>query len=158
MKRITTSSVLAIILFFICLSFNAQDNKTIIQDYLSGISESEGLKSSDVSDFIITDQYSSESTGIVHVYVRQLIDGIEVINGNANFNIINGEVFSWGNGFIADISSKANGTNPKISESEAIIHAAEGLNIKLTNPPILLEKKADNSYLFDKSGIALDDI
>lgn len=43
------------------------------------------------------DSYTDPSTGITHVYVRQLIHGIEVADGNMNINVKDGKIISYGN-------------------------------------------------------------
>ncbi|KAF5378931.1 hypothetical protein D9757_008746 [Collybiopsis confluens] len=48
---------------------------------------------------IRSDSYTDPSTGITHVYVRQLVHGIEVADGNMNINVKDGRVLSYGNSF-----------------------------------------------------------
>ncbi|KAJ2140330.1 hypothetical protein IW136_002637 [Coemansia sp. RSA 678] len=56
-----------------------------------GVSES-GLK--------VKSAYRSEHTGVTHVYFKQVVNGLEVVNGNANVNIDkHGRVISSGNSF-----------------------------------------------------------
>lgn len=43
------------------------------------------------------DSYTDPSTGITHVYVRQLVHGIEVADGNMNINVKDGMILSYGN-------------------------------------------------------------
>jgi len=47
------------------------------------------------------DSYTDPSTGITHVYVRQLVHGIEVADGNMNINVKDGMILSYGNSFYA---------------------------------------------------------
>jgi extracellular elastinolytic metalloproteinase len=42
------------------------------------------------------DSYTDVRTGVTHVYVRQLVNGIEVQDGDLSINIKNGEVLSYG--------------------------------------------------------------
>jgi extracellular elastinolytic metalloproteinase len=50
-----------------------------------------------VSTFMIrNDSYTDDRTGVSHVYVRQLIKGLEVADGNINLNIKDGRVISYG--------------------------------------------------------------
>ncbi|KAH7338098.1 Fungalysin metallopeptidase-domain-containing protein [Rhizoctonia solani] len=49
--------------------------------------------------FIRKDSYTDEATRVSHIYVRQVVDGIEVADGNVNLNIRNGQVLSYGNSF-----------------------------------------------------------
>jgi len=43
------------------------------------------------------DSYTDESTGITHIYVRQVVSGLEVVDGDMNINIKDGRVLSYGN-------------------------------------------------------------
>jgi len=45
------------------------------------------------------DSYTDKNTGVTHVYVRQLVNGLEVTDGDMNINIKNGIVLSYGNSF-----------------------------------------------------------
>ncbi|KAJ7736721.1 Fungalysin metallopeptidase-domain-containing protein [Mycena maculata] len=47
------------------------------------------------------DSYTDSNTGITHVYVRQLVNGLEVSDGDMNINIKDGMVLSYGNSFYA---------------------------------------------------------
>lgn len=46
---------------------------------------------------IRSDSYTDKNTGVTHVYVRQLINGLEVTDGDMNINIKDGMVLSYGN-------------------------------------------------------------
>jgi len=55
-------------------------------------------KLSDSSSYIIRkDSYTDKNTGVTHVYVRQLVNGLEVTDGDININIKDGVVLSYGN-------------------------------------------------------------
>jgi extracellular elastinolytic metalloproteinase len=43
------------------------------------------------------DSYTDKNTGVTHVYVRQLVNGLEVADGDININIKDGMVISYGN-------------------------------------------------------------
>ncbi|KAL1701153.1 Fungalysin metallopeptidase-domain-containing protein [Schizophyllum commune] len=45
------------------------------------------------------DSYTDETTGITHVYFRQLVDGVEVADADINVNIRDGMVLSYGDSF-----------------------------------------------------------
>ncbi|KAJ1303752.1 hypothetical protein OPQ81_008176 [Rhizoctonia solani] len=53
----------------------------------------------DDSYFIRKDSYTDENTGVSHIYVRQVVNGLEVADGNINLNIRDGQVLSYGNSF-----------------------------------------------------------
>ncbi len=43
------------------------------------------------------DSYTDDNTGVTHVYIRQVVNGLEVSVGDMNINIKNGRVLSYGN-------------------------------------------------------------
>jgi extracellular elastinolytic metalloproteinase len=50
------------------------------------------------NDFTIRkDSYTDRNTGVTHVYVRQLVNGLEVADGDINVNVKEGTVLSYGN-------------------------------------------------------------
>ncbi|KAG0286115.1 Fungalysin/Thermolysin Extracellular metalloproteinase 5 [Linnemannia gamsii] len=52
------------------------------------------------SDYIVKNAYTSKHNGVTHVYFRQVIDGLEVVNGDINVNVDrDGNVISFGNSF-----------------------------------------------------------
>jgi extracellular elastinolytic metalloproteinase len=57
-----------------------------------------GDQLSETSTFSLRkDSYTDDNTGVTHVYVRQIINGIEVVDGDININIKDGAVLSFGN-------------------------------------------------------------
>ncbi|ORX91540.1 hypothetical protein K493DRAFT_325562 [Basidiobolus meristosporus CBS 931.73] len=64
--------------------------KKFIQDTLS-------LKE---SDYVVKNMYQSEHNGATHVYLRQIVHGLEVVNGDMNINLDKyGRVVSYGDSF-----------------------------------------------------------
>ncbi|KAF8151674.1 extracellular elastinolytic metallo proteinase [Crassisporium funariophilum] len=55
--------------------------------------------SHDSSYKIRKDSYTDKNTGVTHVYVRQLVNGLEVSDGDMNINIKDGMVLSYGTSF-----------------------------------------------------------
>jgi extracellular elastinolytic metalloproteinase len=50
------------------------------------------------STFVIRkDSYTDKNTGVTHIYVRQVVNGLEVADGDINLNIKDGWVLSFGN-------------------------------------------------------------
>lgn len=45
------------------------------------------------------DSYTDKNTGVTHVYVRQVVNGLEVADGDMNINVKDGVVLSYGNSF-----------------------------------------------------------
>ncbi|KAF7795913.1 hypothetical protein EIP86_007080 [Pleurotus ostreatoroseus] len=56
-------------------------------------------RSPGASFYIRDDSYTDKRTGITHIYVRQLMYGIEVADADINLNIKDGRVLSYGDSF-----------------------------------------------------------
>lgn len=57
-------------------------------------------------EYYIESAYTSDLTGVTHVYMRQRVDGLDVVNGRINVHIDKqGQVVAYGNSFAP--SSKA---------------------------------------------------
>lgn len=54
--------------------------------------------------YIRKDSYTDANSGVSHVYIRQVVDGLEVADGNINLNIRDGKVLSYGNSVSSTIS------------------------------------------------------
>ncbi|QRV95966.1 extracellular metalloproteinase MEP [Ceratobasidium sp. AG-Ba] len=67
--------------------------------------------------FIRNDSYTDGNTGITHVYVRQLINGFEVADGNINLNVRDGQILSFGDSFFR-------GSPQSISSRPMMSHAS----------------------------------
>ena len=59
---------------------------TLLEDQLSG----------DNGFTLRKDSYTDQATGVTHVFFRQMINGIEVADGDINVNVKDGAVISYG--------------------------------------------------------------
>ena len=64
--------------------------RLFIEDLLVGRPEGSSYE-------IRKDSYTDKNTGVTHVYVRQLVNGLEVADGDMNINVKDGMVISYGN-------------------------------------------------------------
>ncbi|KAI8368680.1 Fungalysin metallopeptidase-domain-containing protein [Choanephora cucurbitarum] len=52
------------------------------------------------SEFVVQSSYKSDLNGVTHVYLRQVVNGLEVLNGDININVDRfGKIISYGNSF-----------------------------------------------------------
>ena len=71
------------------------------------------------TEFVVKNYYVTKRTGVAHVYLRQIVNGLEVANGDANINIDrNGAISSASHSFFrgATVSFK---TTPHITAADA---------------------------------------
>ncbi|OWZ33300.1 extracellular elastinolytic metalloproteinase [Cryptococcus neoformans c45] len=94
------------------------DVKRVAQTFLGsqlGAQEGEGF-------YIREDSYTDARTGVTHIFARQLLNGLEVSDGDINLNIDrDGRIMSWGNSFhpgsvpsLSDIHSSSSGETEKV--------------------------------------------
>ena len=46
---------------------------------------------------IENDSCTDKNTGVTHVHVRQVMNGMDVVDGDANVNVLGGRVLFYGN-------------------------------------------------------------
>jgi extracellular elastinolytic metalloproteinase len=129
--------------------------------YINRNRESLGLTQADVSDFIVTDQYTSQHNGTTHIYLRQVYRDIELFGANININIAqNGAVINIGNQFVANLASGINTAEPGLTAVEAVQAAAQSLNLVVTEAIVEQEKFDDaaRTTIFSDGGISLNAI
>ena len=90
------------------------------------------LAKQDVEGLLITDQYTDRSTGITHVYLRQVVSGIEVFNGNAAFHINNeGKVVSYSSSFATSAYDNMQASKPSIGVAAALMSAGAEIEMNV---------------------------
>ena len=70
-----------------------------------------GVGAADVAELRVMDVYRSTHNGVTHVYLRQLIDSLEVIRSNMTVNVMSdGTVLSARSRFMDDLASRTSGS------------------------------------------------
>jgi extracellular elastinolytic metalloproteinase len=128
MKKILLASIA---MFAVCSAFAQYSTQQIRSFYTQ---QQSGLTSRDIDQFIVTDQYTSENNGVTHIYLRQVINGIEVFNANTSMHISReGKLISLHNGFIADAAGKAGTARPSIGTAAALNAAGNHVDMSLVS-------------------------
>ena len=123
---------------------------------------SKNLKKEDVSNWIITSEHVSSTSGVHHIYYRQTVNDIEIYGAEASIHIAStGEVVSKNNNFISDVSNKVKGgKSPSITPLQAVAAAAGHSKYRITENLKVLDiidvKKQE--YIISKGGISSTDI
>lgn len=112
------------ILFSICvlgtIVSTAQISKPVITQVYAQHAKQYGLSTTDVENYIITDQYTDARNGVTHVYLRQVVNGIEVFNANSSIHFKNGQMVSMSNGFVPNAVNKTLSGTASIGTSQAM--------------------------------------
>ncbi|KII84797.1 hypothetical protein PLICRDRAFT_45604 [Plicaturopsis crispa FD-325 SS-3] len=77
------------------------------------------VESQGQSYYVRPDSYTDKNTGVTHVYIRQLVNGMEVADGDMNINVKDGVVLSHSNSFYTGSAPGVLDTTPEA----ATVHA-----------------------------------
>lgn len=136
----------------------AQTPSTIIQQFLDQNHAKQQLEKSDITNWEISSQHTSSTSGLLHVYVQQTHQGLKIANGIANFAIKNHQVVSMGNRLVAGIQKKAPPINPKLSPTQAIELAAQQLGIATTTNLSILNTINQQRFIYNTGNISKKNI
>lgn len=98
------------------------------------------LTQEDVSDLVIVNEFSSESTGINSYHVKQRLNGIEVFNSDSNFWIKNEKVINGGKNFIPNVREKINAATATFDVVSAVLGVQSEIDNTKLNSVEILEK------------------
>jgi Zn-dependent metalloprotease len=113
-------------LFFVSLCVvgslvtKAQYSKSFVTKVYNQYAKQYGLSAADIENYVITDQYTDKQSGITHVYLRQVVNGIEIFNANSSLHFHNNNVVSFSNGFVADAINQTQTADASIGASQAL--------------------------------------
>jgi len=119
---------LLLLLFLFSIIGYSQNPLEKIKTYLNENRSKIQVQTNDISDLVIVNDFSSESTGINNYHVKQRYQGIEIYNSDSNFWIKNDKVINGGDEFINNISQKVNTVTPTISLTNAFSQVLSKLN------------------------------
>ncbi len=89
-----------------------------------------GLRPGDIADFVVSDAYRTADNRLTHVWLRQRLEGIDVVNGLMNVNVAaSGRVVGVGNRFVRRLAESANARTPSIGRAEAVRRAGARLGL-----------------------------
>jgi len=87
-----------------------------------------GLQAADVANFEITDDVLSKASGVRHLYLRQLHQGLPLYNGQLHINIDqDGAILSINNQFLPNLAQSVNRVQPSLTAEQAVSAAAAHL-------------------------------
>lgn len=155
MKRLYWTGLL---LLCCVLSLSAQNQKDLIQGFLNQHHAEQGLTKADVTNWQVSSQHTSSTSGATHVYLHQLYQNIRVANGTANVAIKDGKVVSMGNRLLDNLQMRVQYTSPNINPLEAIQKAATALKINAPTNLRALEPISTNHFIYNTGGISQENI
>ena len=106
--------LLFVFVLFAFLGFSQNPNQKI-QSYINKNYNKLNISTSEVTNWIIETETSSETTGITNYLVLQTYNGVKIDNNFMYFWIKNGEIINEPEGFINNVSQKTNSIQPTLS-------------------------------------------
>jgi hypothetical protein len=91
-----------------------------------------GLAAADVADFAVTDVVPTRHNGLTHVYLRQRVNGLEILGAEMNLSFKrDGQTFTRVGAFVPNVAARAAeaGSEPGLTVDEAIASAASALGL-----------------------------
>lgn len=145
--------LLFVFAFFVSFGFSQSPNQKI-QSYINENYNKLNISTSDVSNWIIQSETSSETTGITNYLVMQTYNNIKIDNSYIYFWIKNGAVINSPEGFITNVSSKINTTNTTLGVVEGFSSALSKLNESNFTSSIISSDK--NKYKLTNGALTED--
>ncbi len=140
---------------------SARQPLDIAMEFLKANSQSLGMAPTDVVASTVTDKYRDADTGVTHIYLRQLVNKLEVSNCNFVINIDGlGRVINAGGGFVNGLSFSNESAIPKILAADALVAISDDLGLSLDSRPRTLESEGgvDQSSVLSAPKASLDPI
>ncbi|NNE26634.1 MAG: HYR domain-containing protein, partial [Saprospiraceae bacterium] len=149
------------VLFFLCsLSASAQKEKTNNVAKHSTISSLNQFIKNNQKDYIITSEHISSTSGIKHTYIRQAINGLEVVGTESSLHLDSrNNVIAQNIKIIENIEATIRSSTPSLSARLAIQSVAGKMgytvkDLKQIGPPEGVSQKSQ----FNDGGISRRDI
>lgn len=140
----------------------------IALDFLRNNAEDLGLEAVDFDHVVVTDQYTSQSSGVTHIYLRQTYSSIEIVNAEININISeDGEVINVGSSFVSGLhtSSQTYDAIPTLTATGALASLSDLFDwtLQATTDEHDGEQHTPGTgpsqvTILDPSGVSLDNI
>src|SRR5262249_46191991 len=134
----------------------------IARHYLTDHAAGFGLSPGDLTDSVVTSQYTDDDTGITHVYLRQRVNGLEVQYADIDVSLTShGAVIAAGGGYVPGLTSKLTiAQQPPMSPVDAVTVAAAELGLRPEGPPVIVSQWRDaaQTTVLSAPGVSLDDI
>ena len=142
----------------------AQSLELIVQEQLNATAESFNLSAQDISEWNITDQHTSENSGVLHIYIRQQYQGLEIVGANAALHLIGkNEPLSFHNNFVPNAAiniSQTNANTTILSAIEAVTSVADQLGYRVSKALEIIKTLDENGnqLVLSDGGISLENI
>ena len=120
------------------------------------------LQPADILQSVVTDFYTSADTGVSHIYLRQQLGGLDVINANISVNVTaDGRVLNIGGGFVSGLGDmSAQVIDASLTAPAALISAGLSVGLPSTVDSLVAERTdgLDQAMILINADLSLDPI
>jgi len=104
----------------------------VAMNYVASHAASLKLDPSDLREYRVTDQYTDHDTGVTHIYLRQQLNGLDILNTTLSINVAkDGRIINVGGGFVSGLAQIAAqpgfAAAPILTVTDALARAGEQL-------------------------------
>ena len=112
------------------------------------------------SEYVITSEHVSNTSGVHHIYIRQAINGIGVIGTESSIHLDpSGKVIASHNNFKNNIEATVRNASASISETQAISSVAQQMGYLINGLQLVDASKGNNQKsVYSKAGISKSEI
>jgi hypothetical protein len=147
--------LLFVFAFFVSFGFSQSPSQKI-QNYISENQSKLNISATEVSNWIVQSETSSETTGITNYLVMQTYNNIKIDNSYVYFWIKKGNVINSPEGFISNVASKVNTSNATLGVVEGFSSALSKLNENSFSSNIISSDK--NKYKLSNGVLTEDNV
>ncbi len=135
----------------------------IVVDFLNNNAADLGLASTDLQNYIVTDQYASGHNGVTHIYLQQTYDGLPVAGATINANVTaDGRVLNVGSSFVAglDAAAKSASSTPLIAAAQALEALAADFGWTTDRTPAIVSAAVGDAQetVLSAAGVSRQDV
>ncbi len=139
------------------------DPLDIAMAYLKANYPELGLEAGDLAELSLSYRYETPGIGVTHLFFKQHIDGIEIVNGDLSIHVDRqGRILNLGNRLVARVHEKVEAGAPALEPETALLSAARplGLDAAKARTPRLLGSSAGPApeSLFAGGELSLEEI
>ncbi|MBV1923612.1 MAG: hypothetical protein KUG68_06275, partial [Flavobacteriaceae bacterium] len=163
-SKLNVTSLLRLVFLLVAiLSFNqtiAQNKNTQIDAEFQRLVEKGALTADQASNYIITAQHTSRTSGIQHIYFSQAINGLIVNGTESSIHLFNGKKIKYNeNLLLGDVFQVKGNSSPSITAEQAIRSVAQKMSYNISN--LVINESiggVDQKSIFNHGGISRTDI
>ncbi len=133
MRRL--SSLLAVAFLLTAPAVAAPDALGVALGHLEAQASRLSLEAQDLAGLVVTDRYETRHNGVTHLYLRQSLAGVPVVNANIGVHVTReGRVLRSAGDLVSGLARAANSAVPSLDPEAAVQAAADHLDLLAHGP------------------------